>query len=95
MIANGKLWDMVKSFDEEGYMMAGGTPAEEVGHDVSPNYELKEAEEEKEGSGMVPGHAYSVIAAKEAKGHKLVNIRNPWGGYEWDGDFSDNSPLWT
>jgi len=36
-----------------------------------------------------------VIAAKEAQGHKLVNIRNPWGGFEWDGDWGDNSPLWT
>jgi calpain-15 len=44
---------------------------------------------------LIPGHAYSVIAAKEVKGHKLLNIRNPWGGFEWDGDWSDQSPLWT
>lgn len=43
----------------------------------------------------MPGHAYSIIAAKEAKGHKLVLIRNPWGNFEWDGDWSDNSQLWT
>jgi calpain-15 len=24
-----------------------------------------------------------------------VNIRNPWGSFEWDGDWSDRSPLWT
>jgi len=22
-------------------------------------------------------------------------MRNPWGGFEWDGDWSDNSELWT
>ena len=24
-----------------------------------------------------------------------MNIRNPWGGFEWDGDWSDNSDKWT
>lgn len=24
-----------------------------------------------------------------------MNFRNPWGGFEWDGDWSDASPLWT
>ena len=24
-----------------------------------------------------------------------MNFRNPWGGFEWDGAWSDNSPLWT
>ena len=32
---------------------------------------------------------------KEAKGNQLLNIRNPWGAFEWGGDWSDISPLWT
>ena len=43
----------------------------------------------------MPGHAYSIISAVEARGHKLLNIRNPWGNFEWDGDWSDKSELWT
>lgn len=25
----------------------------------------------------------------------MLNIRNPWGTFEWDGDWSDDSKLWT
>lgn len=45
--------------------------------------------------GLVAGHAYSIILVKEAFGNRLVNIRNPWGTFEWEGDWGDNSPLWT
>jgi hypothetical protein len=45
--------------------------------------------------GLVSGHAYSVIQVKEGLGQKLLNIRNPWGEFEWDGPWSDNSPYWT
>merc|ERR1712039_521078 len=44
--------------------------------------------------GLVSGHAYSLIKVLEVHGHKLVQLRNPWGRGEWNGDWSDNSPLW-
>ena len=25
----------------------------------------------------------------------MLKIRNPWGKFEWNGAFSDKSPLWT
>jgi calpain-15 len=45
--------------------------------------------------GLVSLHAYSLIKVREFSGIKLMQIRNPWGGTEWSGDWSDNSPLWT
>jgi len=45
-------------------------------------------------SGIVGGHAYSLIQVRKVKGLQLMQLRNPWGHFEWDGDWSDKSPLW-
>jgi len=52
------------------------------------------------GDGLIEGHAYTLIAAREIHSEKmgllnLVKIRNPWGNeIEWTGDWSDKSELW-
>ncbi|PUU83747.1 hypothetical protein B9Z19DRAFT_1071564 [Tuber borchii] len=46
-------------------------------------------------SGIIAGHAYSVLQAKEVKGNRFVLIRNPWGYSEWTGPWSDGSKEWT
>jgi len=46
-------------------------------------------------TGIVGNHAYTVISVHEVEGHRLLKLRNPWGSFEWKGDFSDSSPLWT
>lgn len=56
--------------------------------------------EEKSPEGIVGGHAYSildVVQTTDSRGNlaRLLKIRNPWGRFEWNGDFSDNSSLWT
>lgn len=50
--------------------------------------------------GLVGGHAYSLLAAavvkdKKGKSVKIVNVRNPWGSFEWQGDWGDKSNKWT
>jgi hypothetical protein len=47
--------------------------------------------------GLISGHAYSILQLKVSKlnGLRYIQIRNPWGNSEWNGDWSDKSPLWT
>ncbi|KAK0457136.1 cysteine proteinase [Desarmillaria tabescens] len=46
-------------------------------------------------SGLMGGHAYSVLRAVECKGKRFVVVRNPWGDSEWTGPWSDGSKEWT
>jgi len=51
--------------------------------------------EQKRQDGLIAGHAYTVIDIFEVDDVKLLKIRNPWGGsVEWNGKWSDKSPLW-
>lgn len=50
--------------------------------------------------GLVAQHSYGLLKAAEAVDRdgntiRLVLLRNPWGDFEWNGDWSDNSKLWT
>jgi hypothetical protein len=44
---------------------------------------------------LIDGHAYTLIGCYEIDDLKLCKIRNPWGNFEWKGDYSDKSELWT
>ncbi|KAM9489442.1 calpain-1 catalytic subunit-like [Clarias gariepinus] len=49
-------------------------------------------------NGIVEGHAYTVTGVTQVMSDgqpiKLVRLLNPWGHKEWNGDWSDRSPLW-
>eukprot|EP00759_Apiculatamorpha_spiralis_P036330 PhF_6_TR36524/c0_g1_i5/m.53818/K08582/CAPN15; calpain-15 len=45
--------------------------------------------------GLIPGMSYSLLNARHVGTHRLVQLRNPWGRFEWTGAFSDKSTLWT
>nr|GAT53037.1 predicted protein [Mycena chlorophos] len=46
-------------------------------------------------TGLIGGHAYSVLRAVEVRGKRFVVLRNPWGNSEWTGPWSDGSKEWT
>ena len=45
--------------------------------------------------GIQSGHAYSVMKAREVKGERLLQVRNPWSDTEWTGPWSDGSEQWN
>ncbi|XP_059377132.1 calpain-1 catalytic subunit-like [Carassius carassius] len=86
--ASGKLWDTMRRAGQSESLMGCGTPGGQAGQQknkVLPN-------------GLVEMHAYAITGVAEVvcKGRpvKLVRIFNPWGHGEWNGDWSDGSPLW-
>ncbi len=86
-IKTGDLFRTMKKYDELGYLISASTPGED---------KWTEEEEKPPEGGLVPGHAYSVIQVKEYNGNQLINIRNPWGTFEWDGDWADHDTQnWT
>ncbi|KAA8549688.1 hypothetical protein F0562_001294 [Nyssa sinensis] len=81
-LASGRLWSQLLRFKQEGFLLGAGSPS---GSDVHIS-----------SSGIVQGHAYSLLQVREVDGHKLVQIRNPWANeVEWNGPWSDSSPEWN
>ena len=52
-----------------------------------------------EEKGLIKGHEYSLVKLElvetsDGSMVQLLNIRNPWGGTEFNGDWSDRSAKW-
>lgn len=60
----------------------------------------KASKELLERLGLIGNHSYGLLDVKEvvdSEGEevKLIKLRNPWGDFEWNGDWGDSSELWT
>lgn len=86
MLNQNTLWPLLMKEDNEGSLISGSTPGEDRWTETGGPAKT---------GGLVPGHAYTIIQVREAYGIRLLNIRNPWGWFEWEGDWGDRSPLWT
>ena len=59
------------------------------------NYPIVLSTGSKHIDGIVKNHAYSLLKVIEHEGSYLYKVRNPWGYFEWNGSYGDDSPLWT
>ncbi|XP_008300900.1 calpain-A-like [Stegastes partitus] len=80
------LWELMCRAGQSKSLMGCGTEQGETSaNTVLPN-------------GLVQGHAYTVTGVKQMMSQgqpvNLVRLWNPWGRGEWNGDWSDKSPLW-
>jgi hypothetical protein len=82
---DGSLFRRLKRYSELGYLMGAGSP---TGDDTPEGASANQ--------GIVQGHAFSVHGMLEMSSPdlQLIQLRNPWGRIEWQGDWSDNSDLW-
>ena len=53
------------------------------------------SEDDINSKGLAKDHFYIILSAKKVAGNNLLCLRNPWGEHEWNGDWSDESDLWS
>lgn len=93
-----QVWEELKRADASNHLMAAWTSKDpKVAAGVGASGEAIGA------SGIVKGHAYSVISAKEVTRDdgqvaRMLQVRNPWGANpaaEFKGTYSDKWPGWV
>ena len=81
-----QLWNKIIEGEKKNYVMTAGTTKNLNGFKL-------------EKIGLTPGHAYALLQALEIDTgsgvEKVVKLRNPWGNFEYSGNWSDYSSKWT
>ena len=80
-VADNSLWVKLLEFIQRGFFMGAGTlPTEEIPKDYEP---------------ISGRHAYAIIDAFELDGVKLIQLGDPRGISNWNGEWSIHSKKWT
>ena len=83
------LWELITKADKANYIIG-----------ASVNQEDEEEAKNLKSIGLINTHSYGLIRTAEVKDKddvltKIVQLRNPWGSYEWNGDWGDHSDKWS
>jgi len=76
-----KFVDQLASWNKQQFLICAGTSGSDEGESTAKQ-------------GLVQGHAYTVQSVVKVDGFSMLRLRNPWGKFEWTGDWSDGSALW-
>lgn len=82
------IFERLKEGDAKGWIMAASAGSTEA------------SKEALEDLGLVGNHSYGLIGVVDVidifgDTVQLVKLRNPWGEFEWKGDWGDDSDCWT
>lgn len=59
------------------------------------NYPIVLTTGEKKMENMVSNHSYSLLKIYEDGSNRIYKLRNPWGRFEWNGCYGEQSENWT
>ena len=76
-----KLFDILWEYDRVEALLSASSEAGEDRRDNAVR-------------GIVQGHAYSILRVRKVERSRMVQLRNPWGGFEWPGAWSARTPQW-
>ena len=78
------FWTKLLTYKSNRYLMGAGSVSSDS------------ADKEILDSGLIFGATYVVLDVRAENGYKLLQLRNPPGDHgEWQGDWGDDSELWT
>ena len=86
-VSKMSVFDRIMKYQRQGSVMGTAITPSRLQNGVTVS--------EVKNKGLIPDHCYLLLKARKHNNKQFFCLRNPWGKHEWNGDWSDNSPLWT